>query len=176
MGHEIRKHMADVDGENMLSGVVEIDETYVGGKRPGKRGRGAAGKTIVFGMMERNGDVMTKIVPNVRKVTLQSEIIENVEKGATVHTDELHAYKGLDQKGYEHDTVNHGAKQYVDGDCHVNGIEGYWRNLKAGINGTHIHVSGKHLDKYAKEFEYRFNRRNRPDTMLPELLTKFSPT
>jgi len=89
MGHEIRKHMAAVDGEEPLSGIVEVDETYVGGHRPGKPGRGAAGKTIIVGMIERDGDVVTKVVPNVRKGTVEPIIEANVEKGSTVHTDEL---------------------------------------------------------------------------------------
>ncbi len=110
MAHQIRKLMADADGENSLDGDVEIDETYVGGKKPGgKRGRGAPGKTVALGMLERNADIMTKVVPNVRKITLQPIIQENIEKGATVHTDELRPYTGLSKAGYEHETVNHGA-------------------------------------------------------------------
>jgi transposase-like protein len=84
MGHEIRKHMAAVDGEIPLSGKVEIDETYVGGKHPGVRGRGAAGKTVVFGMMQRDGQVMTKVVPNVASKTLRPIIEANVAQGSTV--------------------------------------------------------------------------------------------
>jgi len=179
MGHEIRKHMADVDGENLLGGegkAVEVDETYVGGVRPGKRGRGAAGKTVIMGMMERDGEIMTKVVPNVRKATLQPLIEANVEKGSHVNTDELTSYRGLHLKGYRHQTVDHGAGEYVGFDgATVNGIESYWSMLKRGINGTHIHVSGKHLAKYAKEFEYRFNRRHAPASMLGELLSTFRP-
>ena len=120
MGQKIREHMAQVDGEIPLSGIVELDETMIGGKRPGPRGRGAEGKTFVFGMMERDGDVMTKVVPNVKKRTLQPIIRENVEEGSTVHTDELRSYSGLGKDGYQHNTVNHGAGEYVDGDSHVN--------------------------------------------------------
>lgn len=93
MGHEIRKHMAEVDGNPPLSGDVEIDETYIGGyKEGGKRGRGADGKTILFGMLDRDGDVMTKVVPNVKRDTLQPIITANVEEGSTIHTDEFRAY------------------------------------------------------------------------------------
>ena len=173
MGQKIREHMAQVDGENPLSGIVEIDETMVGGKRPGKRGRGAEGKTVVFGMMERDGEVMTKVVPNVRKKTLQPIIKDNVKKGSTVHTDELKSYTGLSGAGYEHETVNHGAGEYVDGDSHVNSIEGYWSHLKKSIRATHIHVSPQHLELYAKEFEYRFNSRQNPEKMFPELISTF---
>ena len=170
MAHKIREHMADTDGENPLDGDVEADETYIGGKRPGTRGRGAAGKTIVFGMLERNGEVMTKVVPNVKKHTLLQHVYENVEQGSTVHTDELRSYNGLNRIGYRHETVNHGIGQYVDKDSHVNGIEGFWARLKLSIRGTHIHVSGKHLNKYLKEFEFRYNYRKQPELMFPTLL------
>ena len=176
MAHLIREHMADTDGEWPLGGnggAVEADETYVGGKVKGK-GRGYTGnKTVVFGMLERDGDVMTKVVPNVRKKTLQPIIKANVKKGSTVHTDELKSYTGLSKAGYEHETVNHGAGEYVNGACHVNGMEGYWARLKLSIRGTHVHVSGKHLEKYAKEFEYRYNRRKRPERIFADLVSNF---
>ena len=174
MGHELRKFMAEVDGETPLSGDVEADETYVGGRTTGgKRGRGAPNKTVVFGMLERDGDVMANVVQNVRMKTLQPIIEENVVAGSTVHTDELKSYNGLSKAGFEHETVNHGAGEYVDGDCHVNGIEGFWARLKLSIRGTHVHVSGKHLQKYVKEFEYRYNRRRRPDAIFGDLVAHF---
>ncbi|MCX6910837.1 MAG: IS1595 family transposase [Verrucomicrobia bacterium] len=174
MGHEIRKHMAAVDGEIPLFGDVEADETYVGGYRAGKRGRGAAGKTIVFGMLQRGGQVMTKVVPNVAGKTLKPLIEGNVNQGSTVHTDELPSYNGLNAKGYTHKTVNHGAGEYVVGDCHVNGLESFWKHFKSSLRGTHIHISKKHLSKYAKEFEYRFNSRAHPSSMFPDLVSKFA--
>ena len=171
MAHIIRDYMAKTDGEWPLDGDIEADETYIGGKRSGgKRGRGAPGKAVVFGMLERGGDVMTKIVPNVRKKTLQPIIKANVESGSTVHTDELKSYGGLDKAGYEHETVNHGAGEYAKAGCHVNTMEGFWARLKLSIRGTHVHVSGKHLSKYVKEFEYRYNRRKQPETMFDELV------
>jgi len=170
MAHKIRELMADTDGENPLDGDVEVDETYIGGKRPGKRGRGAANKSIAFGMLDRDGDVMTEIVPNVKKNTLQPIIQENVKSGSTVHTDELRSYKGLDKAGYEHKRVNHGAGEYVSGECHVNSIEGFWARFKLSIRGTHIHVSKHHLRKYLKEFEFRYNYREKPEQMFPDLL------
>jgi len=173
IGHQIREHMAKIDGEDPLSGTVEIDETYIGGKRPGKRGRGAAGKTVVFGMIQRDGDVMTKVVTNAKTKTLEPIIQANVKKGSNVHTDEWHAYKKLGEKGYKHEMVNHGGGEYVNGDCHVNSMESYWAQLKKSIRGTHTHVSKKHLDKYTKEFEYRFNSRKNPEEMFPELLSTF---
>ena len=173
MGQQIREHMAMVDGEEPLSGNVEVDETYIGGKRPGKRGRGALGKTVVFGMMERDGDVMTKVVPDSKTRTLRPHILENVEKDSTINSDEWHAYKNLDKHGYKHQHVNHGSGEYAKGDVHVNSIEGYWSHLKKSINSTHIHVSKKHLEKYAKEFEYRFNSRKNPENMFPDLISTF---
>ena len=171
MAHEIRKYMADVDGKTPLGGTVEVDETYVGGKRSGgKRGRSAPNKTVVFGMLERGGDVMAKIVPDVRKKTLHPIIKENVEKGSTINNDELASYNGLDKAGFEHETANHGAGEYVDDDCHVNGLEGFWARLKLSIRGTHVHVSKKHLQTYVKEFEYRYNRRKQPERIFGDLV------
>ena len=174
MGHELRKYMAEVDGETPLSGDVEADETYVGGRTTGgKRGRGAPNKTVVFGMLERDGDVMANVVQNVRMKTLQPIIEESVVAGSTVHTDELKSYNGLSKAGFEHETVNHSAGEYVDGDSHVNGIEGFWARLKLSIRGTHVHVSRKHLQKYVKEFEYRYNMRRNPGRMFDRLLAAF---
>lgn len=173
MADLIRKHMAQIDDEWPLFGDVEIDETYVGGRTKGMGRHYTGNKAIVFGMMQRNGQVMTKVVANVAKKTLQPIIEENVLDGATVHTDELRSYKGLTKAGYNHKTVNHGAKEYVVGDTHVNGMENFWKHLKGSIRSTHIHVSKKHLHKYAKEFEFRFNRRGNASEMLPALLSQF---
>lgn len=173
MAHQIRKHMADVDGEWPLGGVVEADETLVGGKVKGK-GRGyRANKSVVFGMIERGGDVMAHVVPNVKRRTLEPIVRANVEQGSTIHTDELRSYLSLSRGGYKHERVNHGAGEYVRGDVHVNAVEGFWSRLKLSIRGTHVHVSAKHLQKYVKEFEYRYNRRKRPQTMFAEMVSRF---
>ncbi len=174
IGHEIRKHMTAVDGDPPLSGHVEVDETYVGGRRSGgKRGRGAPGKTVVFGMLERAGDVMTRVVPNVRRTTLEPHIIENVETDSKISSDELRSYGRLSRLGYDHRSVNHSADEWVRGDTHVNSIEGFWSQLKRSIRGTHVHVSGKHLPKYLGEFEYRYNMRKHPEVMFARLLLSF---
>ena len=171
MAHEIRKYMEKTDGEIPLKGVVEADEIYVGGKSSGgKRGRGAPKKTVVFGMQERGGDVMAKVVPNVRRRTLHPIIAKNVKRGSTVHTDELRSYLELGLAGFRHRTVNHGEGEYVRGDSHVNTIEGFWSRIKKSIHGTHVHVSSKHLQKYVKEFEYRHNRRKQTDRILADLV------
>lgn len=173
MGHEIRKHMADVDGDDSLSGIVEVDETYVGGKKEGKRGRGADGKTVVFGMLQRDGKIMTKIVPNARTQTLEPIILTNVKAGTEIQSDEWFAYRKIGMKGYTHKTVEHGKGEYAKNGVHVNGLEGYWSMLKKGIRSTHIHVSGEYLKNYAKEFEYRYNNRTKPESMFTDLLTSF---
>ncbi len=174
MGHEIRKYMGAVDGDDGLSGHVEVDETMIGGRRSGgKRGRGAPGKTTVMGMLERGGSVMTQVVENVRRVTLERHILANIQAGAQISTDELSSYAKLSQHGYRHRSVNHRLDQWVDGDCHTNGIEGFWSQIKRSVRGTHIHVSRKHLPKYLGEFEFRYNMRATPALMFPRLLLSF---
>ena len=174
MGHEIRKYMGKVDGDDPLKGHVEVDETVIGGhRRGGKRGRIAPGKTIVLGMLQRGGAVMTKVVKNVQKKTLEPHIIENVQKPSTISTDELPSYNRLAMFGYQHGSVNHSDEEWVNGIHHTNSLEGFWSQLKRSISGTHIHVSGKHLAKYLVEFEYRFNLRHAPDQMFPRLMASF---
>ncbi len=176
MGHEIRKYMAIVDGDKPLSGIVELDETYVGGKRKGQGGRGAKGKTVVFGMLERGGEVVLKIVPDVRRKTLFPHIGTHVVEGTEIHTDEFNTYTSLSHTGrYTHKRVKHMYGEYVsrDGTTHVNSLEGFWSQIKRSIQGTHIHVSGKHLAKYMGEFEFRFNMRETPELMFSRLLASF---
>jgi len=172
MGHEIRKYMGDVDGSARLTGHVEIDETMVGGHRPGPRGRGALGKTTVLGMVERGGDLMTHVVPDVKAKTLLPLIWANVKDGSKISTDELASYDRLRYR-YKHGQVNHRADEWVNGIHHTNTIEGFWSQIKRSIRGTHIHVSGKHMPKYLGEFEYRWNLRETPEMMFPLLLASF---
>ena len=180
----IREHMASVDGEAPIGGEgtnVEIDETLVGGVKRGKENRGSAAKTVVVGALERGGNLITAVVPNQRRETLEPFVLANVRVGGNVHTDELRSYANLGKAGYRHATVNHGAHEYAYFDYRlgdtvsVNSIENFWRHLKCSIVGTHTSVSPKYLGLYAKEFEYRFNRRNRPEMMLSELLSTFRP-
>lgn len=180
MADEIRKYMTAVDGDGGLSGHVEADETYVGGKRKvgqlkkgAATGRGAKGKTIVFGMAQREGDVMTKIVDRARASELIPAIIKNVKRGSMISTDEFLAYKELSRFGYTHRRVNHSIGEYVNGDVHTNTLEGFWSMVKRSIRSTHIHVSKKHLAKYLGEFEYRWNMRKRPEAMFARLLLSF---
>lgn len=146
MAHLIREHMADVDGEDPIGGEVT-------GKGTDYKGN----KTAIMGMMERNGDIVTKVIPNRRRTTLQPEIMKHVKPYTEIHTDEFISYEGLERvgKGYWHKTVNHSDGEYVSkAGVSTNSVEGFWSQLKRSINGTHIHVSGKHLRKYAKEAEY----------------------
>ena len=175
----IREHMAKVDDRNgnRVGGhfrTVEIDETLVGGEVEGM-GKGYKGnKTYVVGMADRGGDVVTRIPARVNRETLHGLINEHVRPGSTINTDEAGAYRGLEEYGFRHVTVDHAAKEYARPDgAGVNTIEGFWSQLKRMINGTHIHVSRKHLWKYAKEAEFRFNRRYHPDTMFPALISTF---
>ena len=177
MGQQIRSLMSKADGFEMLSGHVELDEAYVGGKRPGKRGRGAAGKTIVFGMKEREGRMSTEIIPNVRKATLRDATVRNVEPGSTVSTDELMSYGLLGGDGFQHGTVRHSAKEYayydqgLDVVHHVNHVESFWRLFKKSVASTHIHISPKYMDRYLDEFTFRSNHRQMENAMFDPCLS-----
>ena len=175
MGHKIREHMALVDGDGMLEGQVEVDETYIGGYRPG--GQGGKGKAVVMGMLEKDGDVVTEVIPDRTSKSLMPHIRDHIERGSEVHTDEHKGYNPLDRTDdYARKSVNHSQEEYVgeDGET-TNSIEGFFSQLKRTIGGTHISVSRKHLAKYAKECEFRFNRRENPASMLPDLISRFPP-
>ena len=174
MAHEIRKLMANLD-TGALFGEVEVDETYVGGKRPGRRGRGASGKTVVLGMKQRQGDVKTQVVPDSKRRTVEPVVSSNVREGSVVHTDEWVAYSGLARRGFKHRFITHSSQQWVFDGVHTNSIEGYWSQLKRSIRGTHIHVSGKHLPKYLAEFDFRHNTRSMPDRMFHLLVGLLRP-
>ena len=169
----IREHMAAVDGDEPLGGVVEVDETFIGGHTPG--GQGGKGKAIVMGMVEQGGDVITEVIPNRTAKTLMGQIRENIEPASVIHTDEHKGYDGLSRSpDFKHLTVNHFEEEYVGPSGQTtNTVEGFFSQLKRAIAGTHISVSEKHLWKYAKECEYRFNRRFEPELMLSELLSRF---
>jgi transposase-like protein/ribosomal protein L37AE/L43A len=176
MCHEIRKYMGEVDGDHTLGGFtkqVEVDESYIGGHEPGAFG--GKGKAVVLGMLERGGNVVTEVVSNRRRDTLLAIIKETVRPYSLVHTDEHSAYQTLTAEGYYHETVNHSHEQYVSATgSSTNSIEGFWAAVKRGINGTHIHVSEKHLWKYLGEFEYRWNMRQRPHEMFGRLMVSFA--
>ncbi len=169
MLHRIR--LAMQEGTLMkMSGKCETDETFVGGKAknmhkfPRERkikGRGAVGKTIVQGILNRGGRVVADVVNNTKRKTLQPNVRSMVEPGSTVYSDALKSYEGL-SSDYIHETVDH-AREYVRGDVHTNGMENFWSLLKRGINGTCISVMPWQLFRYVDEQVFRFNERRKTD-------------
>jgi transposase len=178
---QIRKLMAQEDGISLF-GEVEVAETYVGGKERNKHeskklhaGRGAVGKTVVVGMVQRKGRAVVEVQPDSKASTIVSMIQEHVHPyDATVYTDEHGAYNHLSSLGYAHETVVHSAKQYVAGRAHTNNIEGFWSNTKRGIDGVHHAVSPKYLQGYLDAYVYRFNHRSDSDPMFVQLLERAS--
>jgi transposase-like protein len=170
MGQQIRKLMDRADGFEMLQGHVEADETYVGGYRPGIRGRGAKGKTIVMGMKQRGGRMNTEILEDVKTASLREAMFKNVERGSTVSTDELLSYGLLSKEGYAHGSVKHSKKQWKDGIHHTNSVESFWKLFKNSVRSTHISVSPKYMDRYLKEFTFRANHREMGNAMFDLLI------
>lgn len=168
--NQIRKLMHP-KRSNKLKGTVEIDDTYIGGKRPGKRGRGAGGKTPVLGMVERKGEVKASVVENLKSKTVVPLITEGVEEETHLMTDEFLSYAKMKNLGYDHDVIKHGVKEYVKGKVHTNTIEGFWSQLKRSINGTYHSVSLEHLQLYVDEFAWRYNHR-KSSVPLFELLLR----
>lgn len=172
MAHLIRDYMAKIDGDDALQGHVEADETYIGGVKHGVSGD-KTNKSVVFGMVERGGNVMTKVLPHGAPWNLEGIIRANVVERSTISTDEWSGYKNLGKFSFKHGAVNHSIDQWVDGIHHTNSIEGYWSLLKRSIRGTHVHVSRKYLAKYLGEFEFRYNMRKTPWLMFDRLLSAF---
>jgi transposase len=170
MGQQIRKLMGKADGFEKLKGHVEADEAYVGGRRRGGRGRAAAGKTIVMGMKERGGRLATEIIPNVRMGSLKAAMNKHVERGSTVSTDELFSYDLLKFDGYEHGQVTHSAKEWKRGEHHTNSVESFWKLFKYSVRSTHIHISGKYMQRYLDEFTFRSNHRAMSNAMFDLLI------
>lgn len=176
IGMQIRKLTAKADGFTMLQGHVELDEAYVGGRHPGKRGRGAAGKTIVMGLKERGGRMIANVIPDVKKETLRQVVKQTVEPGSIVSTDELMSYGLLAPDGYKHGTVKHGEKEWQyydyrhDAWHHTNSVESFWKLFKASVRSTHIHVSAKWMDAYLGEFSFRSNHREMRNAMFDLLI------
>lgn len=169
LAHRIRLAMQTDPIASALKKIVEVDETYVGGKpRPGnkkksKRGRGTE-KTPVLALVERGGKVVSKPVENVSAKRLKGAIRELVDREAVIMTDELRSYQGLDKefKG-GHKTVKHGEGEFVKDGTHTNTAESYFALLKRGIHGTFHHISKKHLFRYCGEFDFRWDRRKTGD-------------
>ena len=160
---KIRARIAQICEQEspFTSGEVEIDEAYFGARRVrGKKGRGAAGKTPVFGLLQRNGRVYTEIVPDCSKASLQAVIRGRLAPAVVIHSDGWRGYDGLVDVGYaKHFRVDHGANEFASGSRHINGIESFWSFAKRRLqkfNGVPAHTFYLHL----KECEWRFNQRN----------------
>lgn len=160
MFKQIRALMADTDGTS-LDGVVEVDETFVGGKATNRRTKyldGHKEKEIVMGMLKRGGKAYFKHIPNTGKWTLLRQIQENVSPKTTIYSDEYGGYYHLPKFGYRHESVNH-LLEMVKGEVHTQNIENFWSHLKRGITGVYRLVSKKYLQAYVDEYGWRYNNR-----------------
>ena len=169
---QIRMLMAETN-PTLLTGEVEIDETFVGGKGKSRAyswTQGIDNKEVVMGMVQREGKAYLKHIPNSGKWTLLQQIKKYVDPKAHVITDEFPAYKNLMVYGYNHDSVNHGDRQYVSGKIHTQSIENIWSHLKRGIYGVYRVVSKKYLQAYVDEFVWRYNNRFNSGEMFNNLL------
>jgi transposase len=168
--HKLRQTIFDhlaAEAPDLVSGEVELDESYFGGHRKGKRGRGAGGKVPVFGLLKRGGKVHAVVIPNATSSTLLPIIQQRVKPDSVVYTDSFAAYNVLDAEGFRHMRINH-QERFVDRRSHINGIENFWSQAKRhlrrfnGIPRVHFHL-------YLKECEWRFNYR--PQTRLVSTLS-----
>ncbi len=173
MAHRIRFALHQGSFDSMLSGEVEADETFIGGKarnmHASKRerritGTGGKDKTAVMGILERGGTVRTQVISSRKKKELHSEVKKHVEAGSALYTDALMSYQGL-SADYAHQVVDH-AVEYVNGRIHTNGLENFWSLLKRGINGTYVSVEPFHLFRYLDEQSYKYNNRSTKENPL----------
>ena len=168
--HKVRG-LYGISDDVALNGEVEMDEMYLGGreinkheskKTPNNQGRSTKTKTPIFGMQQRNGNVVAMKVENTKGATLMPIVSQFVEEGATTYTDEANIYNQLTNNGYIHEFVNHSQREYVRAkDIHTNGIEGFWAHFKRVIFSTYHMVSKDYLQRYIDEQTYRWNTRNR---------------
>jgi transposase-like protein len=179
LDHRIRLMLGDEYASGKLGGEVEADETFIGGKarnmHKSKRerritGTGGKDKTAVMGLLERGGNVRTKVISSRKKKELHAEVKKHVEAGAALYTDALMSYRGLEQD-FVHQVVDH-AVEYVNGRVHTNGLENFWSLLKRGINGTYVSIEPFHLFRYLDERSFRFNNRKLTDAQVFDIATK----
>ena len=160
--HRIREAMGNdpFDGPTLL-GIVEVDETLIGGKTKGKGRAYKGNKTWVAGAIQRNGSIRLERIPDTKRQTLHDFIARTVKDEAeAIYTDELASYLGIADHDTRHETVNHSAEEWAVGDVHTNSIEGVWSLFKRSIIGSFHKVSAKHLDRYLDELEWRFSNRD----------------
>ncbi len=170
MCHRIRWAMAEPAFVEKMTGVVEADETYIGGKARNKKrrwdkdankniGRGK-GKEAVMVVVERGGRARSKHIANVRGDTLKGVIRDHVDRSARMMTDAFPSYHGLQHEYATHEVINHQIHEYVRGECHTNTAENFFSILKRGVDGIYHHVSEAHLHRYLSEFDFRYNARS----------------
>jgi len=164
MFHRIREAMSDPAFAERMTGTVEVDETYIGGKIRGQvSGRGSPNKVPVVALVERGGDVHSERVANVNAACIGEVLRRRVDPSARLMTDQFPTYRKLGKDYASHEFVVHSTGEYVRGEAHTNTIEGYFAILKRGLNGTYHHVSQAHLDRYLAEFDFRYNARSVSD-------------
>jgi transposase-like protein len=177
--HRIRAAVADAD-TSLLKGVIEVDETYIGGKAKNMHkadrarritARGGVNKTMVLGAIERGGKLRLRVDKRADSATLHKFIKEmSAPEAECIMTDEWQGYRGIADENTRHETVSHNQDEWVRGDVHTNTVENAWSLFKRSVVGSYHQISAKHLDRYLDEFEFRFNNRNNPylfrDTLL----------
>ena len=167
--HKLRETIAEhIASESPFGGEVEIDESYFGGYRKGKRGRGAAGKVVVFGILKRGGRVYTAVPADLKRETLMPIIRARVEPDSVVYTDGLHVYDTLDVSGFAHYRIDHN-RVFSDGHAHINGIENFWSQAKRHLR-RYNGIPKMHFELFLKECEWRFNYGS-PRQLLKTLLS-----
>jgi len=163
MQHRIRHALRETSFNEKLSGTVECDETYVGGKTRGQGRRYMGNKVPVVSLVERDGRVRSQVMKHVTGKNLKEVLKANVEQSATIMTDDFFAYRGAAKDFAKHEAVKHSAREYVRGLAHTNGVEGFFSLLKRGVMGTFHHISEQHLPLYLAEFDHRHNFRDVTD-------------
>jgi transposase-like protein len=168
--HRVRAAMREVSAD-LLKGIVEVDETFVGGKVHGRGGGYRRNKAIVIGAVERDGDIRLQVIKSPTRYWLHKFIHDTTDpKCEAIYTDEAQAYKGIADADTRHETVKHLEEEWVRGDVHTNTVESVWSLLKRSVVGTYHRISIKHLDAYLDELEHRFNNRKNQylfrDTLL----------